>query len=1076
MPIKKLSVQLANQIAAGEVVENPASVVKELLENAIDAHATVITLEIAEAGKLLIRVTDNGGGIPSDELPLALAPHATSKIHELKDLEAIVTLGFRGEALASIASVSKLSLISNTKQQDHGYKIEVEGPEQNPYIYPAAHPVGTTVIVSELFFNTPARRRFLKSDKTEFAKLKDIFNRIALVNYHCEFNLIVDGKNTLHLPVTNREGLPQRIAKLLGSDFKGPLIKLNNHDADFQSDMQQLYKDEHFSLEANPFPLPPVLGIHGVLLYPQIARRGLPDRLVFFLNGRCMGDKLVMRAVREAVMQTLKGGVDFKPSVRGVLFLECDPHIVDVNVHPRKDEVRFHDSSLIFDCIVTTIKTALKRYGLTAENFGQGELGLPREHEPDFDHSHEPKPPVAASVTSALDTPAAALAAPATPAAPAMGTADTAMSTVAPTSAGTAMSTAVPTTADSAARATAGTATAAAEEGLDSDGDDTEGEIDVKATVSLETGREVELRAQVEQYFARYPSAVRKSLENKASSNEADAGVDSSTQVDSAAPALKTSSLRGACCDFSRLQAGLAALTVLRQAQQAVSDFSNPAPRYGTGYGRAGDSLADRAAMQDKSTGAVGTAGAVGAIGTTGAIGSESIANSMAKSTAISTPASESHFDLNAMLWQQERQRNQGQNQGQSEGQNQGQSEARDIRAQTPVFNATNVTKPATNFAATPAMTAAATAGSAMVTSTTTTPAMTAAPNMMTGMGAIDSGVTGIGATGAGAGIAASDWGTTFGGQSYAAKGVDHEIGLGSEDSGRVIVDKARAFAQTMHMIQSSNSFASGAAGATASAVQGVAAQGAAMQGAGAALQSAAIQGAGTAMLGAAMQGAAASMHGCEGSFSAGLAGGAQAEATGAQFLALVAPNVVLFSLQQRYFLGKGSDLLIECVANDYAAKVQAQVVQSTELTVPFAILLDADLLQAFKRPDVVQAAQRCGFVLQVQLGRGVLELQRIPNHLVGCNLAAVVPALLPEIVHGADAINGCLLGVEGSVAPSVLCLKLARAREYEINTAYDARQLLEAIGSVQQIEPLLQHGTLHELNLLQLAQQMLKR
>ena len=175
MPIKKLSVQLANQIAAGEVVENPASVVKELLENAIDAHATAITLEVKEAGKLLIKVTDNGSGIPQEELPLALAPHATSKISELEDLDAIVTLGFRGEALASIAAVSKLSLVSNTIHQEHGYKVEVEGPEQHPYIYPAAHPVGTSVIVRELFFNTPARRRFLKSDRTELSKIRDIF-------------------------------------------------------------------------------------------------------------------------------------------------------------------------------------------------------------------------------------------------------------------------------------------------------------------------------------------------------------------------------------------------------------------------------------------------------------------------------------------------------------------------------------------------------------------------------------------------------------------------------------------------------------------------------------------------------------------------------------------------------------------------------------------------------------------------------------------------------------------------------------------------------------------------------------
>ena len=384
MPIKKLSVQLANQIAAGEVVENPASVVKELLENAIDAHATAITLEVKEAGKLLIKVTDNGSGIPQEELPLALAPHATSKISELEDLDAIVTLGFRGEALASIAAVSKLSLVSNTIHQDHGYKVEVEGPEQHPYIYPAAHPVGTSVIVRELFFNTPARRRFLKSDRTELSKIRDIFTRIALVNYTCEFRFIVDGKMVLQLPATNRFGLPQRIAKLLGAEYKGPLIKLDNFDPNFQQHMVRLYEDEHFGLEGAGLRIPPVLGIHGVLVYPEVARKGIPDKLVFFLNGRCMGDKLVAKAIREGFAQALHSGTDYKPSVRGVLFLECDPHIVDVNVHPRKDEVRFHNSNVIFDCIVFTIKTALLLHGITARSIGQSDFIFPEVSEPDF--------------------------------------------------------------------------------------------------------------------------------------------------------------------------------------------------------------------------------------------------------------------------------------------------------------------------------------------------------------------------------------------------------------------------------------------------------------------------------------------------------------------------------------------------------------------------------------------------------------------------------------------------------------------------------------------------------------------
>ena len=193
--IKLLSKQLASQIAAGEVVERPASVVKELLENAVDAGGTSILCEIRNAGKVLVRVRDNGKGIVKDELPLALAPHATSKISTSDDLNSITTLGFRGEALASIASVSKLTLTSKTADEENAFAVSVEGPEQNPVIIPAAHPTGTTVDVCELFFNTPARRRFLKSDRTEFLRIKDIFVRVALAHPTLAFELKNDGKS-----------------------------------------------------------------------------------------------------------------------------------------------------------------------------------------------------------------------------------------------------------------------------------------------------------------------------------------------------------------------------------------------------------------------------------------------------------------------------------------------------------------------------------------------------------------------------------------------------------------------------------------------------------------------------------------------------------------------------------------------------------------------------------------------------------------------------------------------------------------------------------------------------------------
>ena len=187
--IRRLSKQLASQIAAGEVVERPASVVKELLENAVDAHGTHILCEIKEAGKLLIRVRDNGIGIVKDELTLALAPHATSKIYSSDDLNSITTLGFRGEALASIASVSKLTLTSKTKDEDNAYCVKVEGPEQEPLIAPAAHPDGTTVDVCELFFNTPARLKYLKSDSTELANVTAFIEKLALSHAEVSFTL-----------------------------------------------------------------------------------------------------------------------------------------------------------------------------------------------------------------------------------------------------------------------------------------------------------------------------------------------------------------------------------------------------------------------------------------------------------------------------------------------------------------------------------------------------------------------------------------------------------------------------------------------------------------------------------------------------------------------------------------------------------------------------------------------------------------------------------------------------------------------------------------------------------------------
>ena len=928
MPIKKLSVQLANQIAAGEVVENPASVVKELLENAIDAHATAITLEVKEAGKLLIKVTDNGSGIPQEELPLALAPHATSKISELEDLDAIVTLGFRGEALASIAAVSKLSLVSNTIHQDHGYKVEVEGPEQNPYIYPAAHPVGTSVIVRELFFNTPARRRFLKSDRTELSKIRDIFTRIALVNYTCEFRFIVDGKMVLQLPATNRFGLPQRIAKLLGAEYKGPLIKLDNFDPNFQQHMVRLYEDEHFGLEGAGLRIPPVLGIHGVLVYPEVARKGIPDKLVFFLNGRCMGDKLVAKAIREGFAQALHSGTDYKPSVRGVLFLECDPHIVDVNVHPRKDEVRFHNSNVIFDCIVFTIKTALLLHGITARSIGQSDFIFPEVSEPDFSSGEQgtglsPQqqlPPQPEQQPQPLH-PQQQLQ-PELPVQPQ------------PTS----------TPYEDAAAPMAG---------------------------DSGSGREAELRASVDQFFAQHPTVLYHGQ------------------------TVEQPTLQGACCDFGSLKAGLATLNSLRAAQQAVSSFY---PQYAPQPQTAASASTESVEQEHQAV-----------------TGSEM----SAASPSVSSSAS-AGVDLEDMMLQQERSR------------------------QLERSGLTGTEQADSDVAATGAESDSGESTASFAASATVNPA----PEITEQPSEAPASASAYVPPSTGAGAGAVTW--------------SQEPSAESDERARSIIDKSRSFAQAMQVLTGSR--ARYRAGNAAHNVMPTHA-GSPVPSFGSSASPFTNQGISpfdrperTAVtpLGATPEGE--------------LADGLE----GAQFLAMIAPNVLLFCLQQRYFIGKGSDLLAECLALEYGLQVRDNTVRVSELKVPFALKADSVLVKAFKQEEIRRAAARCGFRLTVS--REIIELQTIPEYLLGCNLAALATQALHLIAAGSKSINGGELEQSEAQAPQQLCTMLARAREYEINTEYDARYLLSGISSFEQLQPLLQHGTLQELNLLQLARQLLSR
>ncbi len=329
--IQLLSPQLANQIAAGEVVERPASVVKELLENSLDAGATTISLEVEQGGVRLIRLRDNGAGIHKDELPLALSRHATSKITALEDLEAVMSLGFRGEALASISSVSRLTLTSRKADQPEAWSVAVEGREMEPRLTPAAHPQGTSVEVRDLFFNTPARRKFLKTEKTEFGHLEEVVRRLALSRFDVSFSLTHNSKTLYQLkPAKSEIEQERRLSQLLGSAFIEHALVV---------DMQA---------EASG------LRLYGWITQPTHSR-SQADQQYFFVNGRIIKDKVVSHAVRQAYQDVLYNGRH--PAF--VLYLELDPAWVDVNVHPTKHEVRFRESRLVHDFIYRSLHRAI---------------------------------------------------------------------------------------------------------------------------------------------------------------------------------------------------------------------------------------------------------------------------------------------------------------------------------------------------------------------------------------------------------------------------------------------------------------------------------------------------------------------------------------------------------------------------------------------------------------------------------------------------------------------------------------------------------------------------------------------
>ncbi len=326
--IQLLSSQLANQIAAGEVVERPASVVKELLENSLDAGAGRITVELDGGGARMIRVRDDGSGIDADDLPLALSRHATSKISAIEHLEAVASLGFRGEALASIASVSRLSLTSNTGA-GVGSCIEVSGQPEDVQLRPAAHPRGSTVEIRDLFFNTPARRKFLRTEKTEFDHAQEVVKRQALSRPDVSFELRHNGK-VIHAlrGADTLAGQQQRVAQVCGPAFMEQALRIEQQAVGYR--------------------------LNGWVALPTFSR-SQADLQYFFVNGRVVRDKLVSHAVRQAYRDVLYHGRH--PAY--VLYLELDASVVDVNVHPTKHEVRFRDGRSVHDFIFRSLHHAL---------------------------------------------------------------------------------------------------------------------------------------------------------------------------------------------------------------------------------------------------------------------------------------------------------------------------------------------------------------------------------------------------------------------------------------------------------------------------------------------------------------------------------------------------------------------------------------------------------------------------------------------------------------------------------------------------------------------------------------------
>ena len=322
--IRSLPELLVNQIAAGEVIERPASALKELMENSLDAGARSVAIELAEGGVRRLRVVDDGAGIERDDLPLAVARFATSKIATLEDLERASSLGFRGEALASIGAVARLAIASKRAGDRHAWKIACEAGEVSA-VEPAALASGTTVDVEDLYFNTPARRKFLKSEATEFARCDEVFARIALSRPDVAFSLAHNGRRSAHLAP---ETLRARVGRVVGADFADAAVHVEAQGA--------------------------AVSIAG-LVAPAGFTRASRDAQFLFVNGRFVRDKVVAHAIRESYADVLHH--DRHPAY--VLFLTMDPARVDVNVHPTKSEVRFRESNAMHQFVFHALSRAL---------------------------------------------------------------------------------------------------------------------------------------------------------------------------------------------------------------------------------------------------------------------------------------------------------------------------------------------------------------------------------------------------------------------------------------------------------------------------------------------------------------------------------------------------------------------------------------------------------------------------------------------------------------------------------------------------------------------------------------------